>query len=116
MNTITVKKSDLLDILRKNRESHRETFVKAQEVYRKAVIAELDRMLAEARNGDKIRRAFSLPEPEEHTEDYDMAIAMLEMDVGEEVELNRGEFATYVMDEWGWQMSFAANTSSYVTR
>lgn len=113
MDTITVEKADLIATLRDNRQAHQEIFEKAQDVYREQMIAELDRALAEARNGGKIRRAFSLPVPENHTEDFDTAISMLEWDQGGTVELSRREFREYVQNEWGWQASFAANTVAY---
>jgi hypothetical protein len=114
MNTITVNKNDLIERLRINREAHVVIFDKAQEVYREQMVAELDRALADAKAGRKIVRMFSLPVPEEHTDDFDTAIAMLEWDTGEEIEINLAEFKMYVENEWGWQRSFAGNTQSYL--
>jgi hypothetical protein len=68
-----------------NRDSHRHLFLKAQEGYRKLVIEELDRMLADAKAGRPIRRSISLTEPSDHTKDYDRVIAMLEMSVDDTV-------------------------------
>lgn len=115
MRTITVKKGDLLRTVLYNRDKHAQTFQDAMEVYREQMIAELDRMIQEAKKGSKIRRAFALPEPEEHTADYDRVIQMLQMEVKDEVELDEIQFAQYVQDEWGWQRSFLANTSSYTS-
>jgi hypothetical protein len=44
-------------------------------------------MLEEARSGKPIRRSISLPEPQDHTGDYDDIIAMLEFSVDNEIEL-----------------------------
>lgn len=114
MDTITVSKKNLLNTLRSNRTEHRQLFVKAQKVYRQKMIEELDRALQEARDGGKIRRAFALPVPEDHTEDFSTAIAMLKWHQDDSVDLSQREFQTYVENKWGWQASFAANTSSYL--
>ncbi len=113
MNAVTVKKEELLEKLRANRSSHRDVFLKAQEEYRAEVIVELDKMLEDARGGRRIRRMVALPEPEDHTADYDRVIAMLEMSVGLEIEISEHEFQRYVLDQWEWAGSFAANTLRY---
>jgi len=114
MELITVVKADLLDTLRSNRDEHRSMFLKAQERYREEMIVELDRALQEARDGKGIKRAFLLPVPEDHTDDFDTAIEMLEWDQNDTVELSQRDFLTYVKNSWGWQASFAANTQSYL--
>ena len=114
MKSINVKRTDLLDILKKNRENHRDIFEKAQDIYREQAIQELDRMLSDAKANKKIRRFVMLPEPEDHTEDYDRAISMMEMSVDDIIELVETDHSQYVMDNWGWQKSFATNTSSYL--
>lgn len=114
METIRVNKADLLAKLQTNRNEHRSLFLKAQEAYRAKWIEELERRLEEARNHDPINRAFSLPVPEDHTDDFDTAIEMLDWELGDDVELAHHEFLQYVKNEWGWQRSFHANTTSYV--
>lgn len=49
MQTVKVKRTELLEALQKNRESHRKIFDRAQVGYRKAAVDALDQMLAEAR-------------------------------------------------------------------
>jgi hypothetical protein len=82
MNTVKVKREDLLAKVRANRASHRELFLKAQANYRKFIIEELDRMLADAKANRKIRRSIDLVEPRDHTSDYDRTIMMLWHRVG----------------------------------
>lgn len=114
MDQITVNKVDLIATLRENQQNHRNLFEIAQDVYREKMIAELDRALDEARNGGKIKRAFALPVPEDHTEDFDTAIGMLTWHQGDQVELTHREYTQYVENKWGWDASFRANTASYV--
>lgn len=113
MELINVKKDQLLMKVKGNRDNHRKVFDDGQEVYRERVIAELDSMLSDAKAGRKIQRAVSLIEPEDHTSDYDRVIAMLEMSVDDQVELNEIDFQRYVMDQWGWNASFQNSTAMY---
>ena len=92
---VTVKKDELLEAIRKNRDGHRTEFERAQAGYRTAVIEELDRMLRDAREGRRIRRAIELVEPQDHTKDYDRVVRMLEMSTATEIvitEKRRGRF------------------------
>lgn len=113
MDSITVNKANLIDTLRTNASEHRAIFIEAQEAYRKAMIDELDRALQEAKDGRPIRRAFALPVPEDHTEDFVTAIQMLEWDTADEVTLTWREFMQYVKNEWSWKQAFIANTQAY---
>ena len=110
MNTVKVKREELLTKVRSNRDAHRTLFLKAQEGYRKLVIEELDRMLADAKAGGPIARSINLVEPSDHTEDYDRVLAMLEMSVDDTVILGAEEFSQYVLDRWTWS-SFATSTN-----
>lgn len=116
MQQVKVERDELLRKVKANRDSHRDLFLKAQEGYRAKVIEELDRMLSEARKGGKILRAISLPEPIDHTSDYNTVVAMLEMSVDKEIELAQHEFQQYVLDNWAWSQLANITNSSYVSR
>lgn len=111
---VTVDKGELLAVLHQNRANHREIFLKAQDGFRSRVIEELDWRLRDARAGRKISLIFGLPEPEDHTEDYDREIRMLEMHTGQTVTINSHLFDQIVMDRWGWTASFTTTNSSYL--
>jgi hypothetical protein len=113
MNAITVNKNQLIEKLNDNRANHREIFLEAQEGYRKAVIAELDSMLADARAGKNIRTVVSLRAPVDQTKDYDCALAMLAMHVEETISLTQQEFQCYVLDQWGWKNAFNVSNAAY---
>jgi len=102
MNSVNVSRFKLLETLRKNREGHRELFLKAQEGYKQKVIAALDQALTEAREGVAYRTFIQLHAPEDHTKDYDTVISMLEMSVDPEIVIDRGEFQQFVQDQWDW--------------
>lgn len=114
MQTITVSKQRLLETLRTNREEHRELFLKAQDVFRQRVIEVLDERLRHARAGRKVELFIHLPEPEDYTERFDQAIAMVEWAEGNSIELTEKDFQRYVLNRWEWAQSFAAATRSYV--
>lgn len=114
MDTVDVDKANLIATIRDNRDRHRSIFEKAQEVYREKMIEELDRALDDAKNGRKIVRFINLPEPEDHTSDFDTALQMLEWEVGDTIELSRRDFQRYVLNQWEWAAGFAANTESYL--
>jgi hypothetical protein len=114
VDTITVLKNDLIETLKANRDAHRDMFLRAQTAYRAKMIEELDRALDEAKNGGTIRRSFALPVPEDHTDDFNTAIQMLEWHQGKTADLSQHEFMNYVENNWGWRQSFAANTASYL--
>lgn len=115
MQNVTVKREDLLSKVQTNRDAHRDLFIKAQVGYRAAVIAELDKMLSEARDNKPIRRSIQLPEPMDRTQDYDRVIAMLKMSADDEVKLEAHEFDQYVLDNWNWKAMAAFTNNSYIT-
>jgi hypothetical protein len=113
MESIKVKKAELLETLKVNRHNHRKIFLEAQEGYRKTAITEIEKMLSEAREGKKIRRQLVLSEPVDQTNDYDRVIRMLEMSQDEMVELSEHDFAQYVLDDWSWKRQFLHSNSVY---
>lgn len=116
MDTIKVRTNELLEKMTVNRKAHRELFLKAQEGYRKDVIAELDKMLADVRSGKEIRRVITLPVPEDHTDDYDCVITMLQMCTEPIIEICQSDFQMYVMDNWSWKRQSLATNSFYASK
>lgn len=112
--TVTVEKDRLIRTLSVNKEGHRAIFEEALEAYRKKVTDELERRLDDVKAGRKIDVFFRLPQPEDHTEDYEAAIQRAEWEVGDEIELSHEEFNAYVLNRWVWDQSFHANTASYL--
>ena len=113
MREITVDKSNLLEVLKKNRTGHRAIFEEALEGYRKRVVSELQSRLDAALSGVKWDACIELVQPEDHTIEYDRAIQMLEMDIDSTVKLSSTEFQNYVQDEWGWTDRFLTSNASY---
>jgi hypothetical protein len=116
MHSVKVKRIDLLAKIKVNRDGHRDLFLKAQEGYRLDFIAELEQHLKDARDRKKITRSLSLPEPQDHTEDYDSVIAMLEMSVEDTIELDAGSFQQYVLDKWTWKRAVDVTNMAYASK
>ena len=114
MKTVIVEKAKLVEILKTNRDDHNEKYKIAFEGYSKKFIAKIEKMLAKAKAGTIPSRRYldTLDKPENHAEDYDRVLEMLEMHVGDQIELQHGEFRCYVKDEWNWQDRFVRSFSS----
>lgn len=113
MQKITVRKTELREIIQANRDEHREIFEEAVEAFKARCIEELESRLKDVRAGRKINMMISLPVPEDHTEDYDRALRMLELSIDDEIDLTEEDVAQYVQDDWSWSRAWAANTGSY---
>lgn len=113
LQEVRVTKSSLITKLRENREEHRAIFEEALSGWKEKVTKALEDAYQDALAGKEFRVHFGLERPEDHTEDYDQAITMLEMSLDEELVLTYSEFRQYVMDEWGWHHAFAASTMAY---
>lgn len=103
IKTITVKKEELLDKLRQNRDEHLDIFLKAQEKYRELVIEQLYIALEKARSGKEIITFIALQEPINQSKDYNRVISMLEMSVDDHITLSETEFSQYVLNDWQWK-------------
>lgn len=107
MEQVTMRKEQLLEVLQQNRENHQELFVEAHEMFVRKAIENLESRLNMAKTG-KIDLHVELVEPEDHTDQYDRAIEMLDYEVNDEVTLSQHEFAQLVMDNWGWMPQFSS--------
>ena len=52
--------------------------------------------------------------PEDHSRDYERALAMMESSIYEEVVLTANEYDAYVLNNWEWKNNFIANNALYV--
>lgn len=113
MRPVRVDKNQVLTTLKANRENHRKIFEEALEGYRTEAIKQLDEHIKELKSGKPKRTYINVPYPEDHTEDYDTAIELLEMSVDNEIELDVETFKAFYKDAWGWKQQFLASNSGY---
>ncbi len=112
--TITVDKAQLLTALRENRDKHGAAYQKAKEGYIKLTTRQLEEYINQLANGDtEIARFINQP-PEDHTDDYDSAIAMMEWATDDTISLTQSQFVTYVNDDWGWKRQWMMSNTEYL--
>lgn len=112
--TITIKKTDLLAKLLKNRAAHIAQYKQTFEGFEATYVEELGKMLAAARATPPVFRLHvNLVQPVDHTREYDSIIMQLEMSVGDEATISLQSFQHYVMDEWDWKGAFVASNNFY---
>jgi len=112
METIRVKKAELLKLIVENREKHEKAYKEAIKAYRVQCADLLQKELAKTINGEEFKMHFQVDRPESHLVDYDMAIGMLNFTVDDIIELNHDEYAQYVNDDWNWKRRFHASYMS----
>ena len=140
LSNLKVSKSELLTIVRENKEKHDEIFAAAEQGYWVDAAEHLkkyqkDTLVALKKNYQKtvkdLKKAISKelkmveqkkktgyyymnkPAPENHTDDYEGVIRRLELCAGDHLELNNNEFDSYVRNKWTWRNSFINTNTSY---
>lgn len=80
MDKVKVTRTELLEIIKQNREKHAKIVKEAKEAYRLAAIDAFEKELEVAKAGKPFRNYLDeLTPPSDHTKDYDRVIKMLEM-------------------------------------
>lgn len=116
MHTVKVDKTQLLEKLDGNLQRHRQDYAEAFDGYRERVVTELDKAANEARSGGEVRTYIDLEAPHNHTNEYEKAIAMLNMSVDQVIELDAHQFNCYVLDQWEWKKHAMTVASQYVAK
>ena len=115
--SVNVKRSELLEILKKNREQHKLDYAEAVEGYRGAKIKALEDALEKVKTEEKPEKTslnVSLNKPITYVSEYTEVIDMLEMSVDEIINLDSDSFQAYIKDNWSWKRSFMASNSTYM--
>lgn len=113
-NEVTVKKPELLEALKANREKHIAEYREALQGYRDKVRARLVVLLDEVVTADEDwLPTIAYPRPTSHVDDYDRVIRMLTMSVEDQISIREDQFACYVLDDWHWKGDHRAVSSAY---
>ena len=118
MRDVKMNKSELLTIVRENKEKHIADYNESVEDYKKAAIklAEDNLKLAQTGDIDAIAKMRTVPQkPTSYEDAYIRAIRMLELSVEEVIEIEEQVFNQLVLDEWHWRNAFVASASLYKT-
>ncbi len=92
---------------------HLANFRAAHKAFREEVVAELRKRAEGIEAGNDVDLHFKMPEPQDHTNDYDTAIAMVQWSVEGTVEITYYDFQKYVLDQWDWTRRFSETVNHY---
>jgi hypothetical protein len=113
MQDIRVKKDELIDKLKLNREAHVSEFTEAHAAWVETRIVDYKARIKSLKETSKDIGAGGGLEPVSQEKSYDRAIKMLEMSIDTEIVLPEHEFQQYVLDEWQWSQNFKSVTATY---
>lgn len=113
MDVIQVDKQQLLDKLRENRENHINTYEEVLQAYQEKCIKLLEEHIERIRSGAVEKVNVSLPAPENHEDEYDRAISMVEWHQGDQLELDSFQFDNFIRDQWRWKQEFETMSATY---
>lgn len=113
------------DIASKKIEEKREKLINQVEDWGSDVTRELDKVLKLIEDKKTLPVVLSfrsisldaglgLTYPEDHSQDYERTIKLMESSVYDKVKLSAEEFDSYVLNNWEWKTNFIASNSSYV--
>ena len=108
---IKADRKEILEKLKKNRETHAQIVKEAREGYVEEAQKVLLKRLGEIKEGKLVALTFSLAPPQDFTHVYDTAITMLEFEKRDTVRLNDSQVRTLIMDEWDWTRAFLVSNS-----
>ena len=111
LGSVRVSKDFLLEKLRANRESHTSIYKEAFDKWHEQIVDVLKEELKKVEEDKGYYPTIYVPQPSNHTKDYDRTIAQLEASLDSEFLLSSSEFAKYVQDEWDWKDSFTTTVS-----
>lgn len=113
MNVITVDTEKLIGTIRTNRDAHEKTYEQVLAEYRRLAIEWLEEMTEAYAQGEYPRLTFDRPRPKNHLADYNQALQMLELHIGETIDVDDKTFARLVLDDWEWRAEWVMTTRSY---
>lgn len=111
--TIKVKKRDLLEKIRANKENHKKEYEEAVSAYRIEAKKQLNQQKKALEKGD-LNIHLNLVAPVNMESEYDKLIQIFEWEVEDHVELSTGEFNEYVLDETHFAVNAKMLNSTYL--
>lgn len=113
MNNVNIEKSALLPILLENKEKYNQIYHSAVSGYWSKAEEVLNNKLNSIKNQEKIEPYLGLAFPENHEDDYNRAIKMVELSADNVLNLSQSEFNQYVLNDWTWRNTFLSVSSVY---
>lgn len=112
-----VSKRDLLEKVRKAREQHKAQYEEALKGWIKMMDDAAKKVISRIQKDNlhafpsEFRELMHMPSL--HIDDYDHAIAMLEMSVDDEIELEPDDFDQLVLGNWSWKEEWVHTNLRY---
>tara|TARA_Y100000034_G_C6909175_1_gene423051 strand:+ start:199 stop:585 length:387 start_codon:yes stop_codon:yes gene_type:complete len=117
MEKVTVPVEDVLKALKENYERHQQEYDAAYKGYQKQaeilLNERLEEISASSSESDQVNLVFDLCPPEDHRDDYERAIGMLEMTTEEETRITATQYAAFIQDKWSWQQNWKHSNRAY---
>jgi len=118
--TIQVSKAKLLSCAIANREKHKDDVVKALSGWQIMVQEQLTQILEQIEQDpqsvDLSKVIYDLQKPENHIEDYDVMIGMLDWETRDTVEITITDYQNIVLDKWDWKNTWMISNSKYISK
>jgi hypothetical protein len=111
--TITAKTSDVLATLKTNRDRHTKIVAEARVGFAQKAKALLEEALKTVAQHNEHGLSLHLPAPVDHTQDYAVAIQMMEMHQSDLILMTQDQVKKYILDRWEWESHFVATNSTY---
>jgi hypothetical protein len=123
--SMSFRKAEVIETLKKNRAEHEEIYNEAVEGYREKFIEALNetiKMVEEKRNELREKRLPSsylespinrLRSPSNSLKEYDTVLEMLELTPDETIVLDQDQYNCYMKDNWYWMKEFLTTNSAY---
>jgi hypothetical protein len=112
---IKVEKGQLVEILKRNCDKHKESFDLAKKGFQIELKEELEQKLKDLADGKRVDLHFKVRFPDNHYSDYTDVLSQLEWDTRDEIELNQFEFAAYIQDRWDWRDAWFGANAGYIS-
>jgi hypothetical protein len=114
--SVNVKRTELLEALRKNLEVHRIEYKQALIDFKQRLIEDLQAGIEKVNGSEPAELSkfnVQVMFPQNHEKDFLEVIEMLDLSVDDNINLDAESFRAYFKNEWHWSNSFAALTESY---
>lgn len=110
------KKEMVLASLHKQLRGHKEILEEAWEGFVKDALEHVTKVLEQLEKGERAAVSIHIEAPEDHTQEIELAIAILESTVNLDVKLSSRDFDHYVLGHWEWNERFLLSNAKYSMR
>lgn len=115
MDKVRVNTGELKLTLVDNLATHVAKYDEAVSAYKILLLRKLGKLYKEVEADVEVDLYIDLLKPENHADDYETIIAMLDMSIDDITSLTMNEFRQYVEDKWTWKKNFQETFVAYTS-